>query len=153
MATRKSSTLRTANVHTFKYNVTNAHRILRMMHNPETPRETRTALRAALRRLAACTDVDRRDYLRVENVAVLLRIGVVYQDGETWRKARRAHRDLWEAFNERDRVENPRAWVLFDEARRAYTRRSMRAERKRARRAERPPVTNSRPSPALRAAA
>ena len=57
MATRKSSTLRTAGVHTFKYNVTNAHRVLRMMNDPETTRETRAALRAALKRLAACTDI------------------------------------------------------------------------------------------------
>ena len=153
MATRKSSTLRTANVHTFKHNVTNAHRVLRMMNNPETPRETRAALRAALKRLAACTDVDRRKCLRVENIAVLLRVGVVYQDGSLWQKAHRAHRDLWEAFNERDRVENPRAWASFDEARRAYARQVKRAERRRARRAERPRVMESRLSLTLRAAA
>lgn len=155
MAKANSTTLRTAGVHAYKYNVTNAHRIVRMLHNDATPPATRRALRSALLRLAACTDISPREAFKVESVAVLLRVGVQYRPGRTWRRAHAAHAALWDAFNAHDRVINPRRWILFDEVMRAYRERAAGANRLRARRAQRPRAT-PRPAPAaltLRAAA
>jgi hypothetical protein len=132
------TTLQTTNVHPFKYNTTNAHRIVRMMNNPQTPYTTRRALRDSLRRIASYTDIDQRQCLTVENVAVLLRVAVQHQDSEAYRRAHAAHRDLWQVFNERDRVEHPRRWILFDKIMRAYQERLKAERRPRARRAVRP---------------
>lgn len=151
MSERHSTTLRTAGVHVYKYNVTNAHRIVRMLNDERTPHATRRALRDNLRRIAACTDIDVRDALRVESVAVLLRIGITYHPGRTWQRAHAAHVRLWEAFNAQDRIVNPRRWVMFDRIMSAYRERQRAARRQRARRASRPRVS-ARPVPAARAA-
>jgi len=147
MSKRNATTLQTANIRVFKYNITNAHRIVHMMNNEATPYATRRALRSALRRIALCTDMDRRECLRVENVAILLRIGVTYQDNLLWQKARKAHVELWETFNERDRIVNPQRWVKFDEAIRAYQERQRAQRRPRVRRAVRPRVAPAHRSP------
>jgi hypothetical protein len=144
---KDSNMLQTSNAHAFKYNTTNAHRILRMMNNPETPYTTRRALRDSLKRIAACTDIDQREYLRVENIAVLLRVAVQHQDSLVWQRAHKAHRKLWETFNAQDRIENPRRWVKFDEVMRAYQERRKAERRPRARRAERPRNIATRRSP------
>jgi hypothetical protein len=69
----------------------------------------------------ACTNMDSQQSLNCpETVAILLRVGVVHQEGEAWQRAHAAHGELWQAFNERDRVENSCRWVKFDAAIRTY---------------------------------
>jgi hypothetical protein len=143
-----STTLRTAGVHVYKYNRTNAHRMVRMLTSDATPPATRRAMRDALKRLAACTDIEARDAFKVDNVAILLRVGMTYHPGPTWKRANAAHRALWEAFNEYDRLINPRRWRLFDEVMRAYRERAARERRPRARRAERPRSVTPHRTPA-----
>jgi hypothetical protein len=123
---KDSSTIETGNARVYKYNVSNARRILGTMTDSRTPRETRRALRESLLRMVAYTDMRRREISSPGKVAALLHVAVLHRSGETWAQLHAELAILWRTFNDYDREANPRRWLRFDGIMREYAERCRR---------------------------